>query len=64
MDEFLKELITQGLCSSMENSNQTSNAHNLEVEQVKVVDMEGNLKHIYPSRVDLNFDDKIKIIRD
>ncbi|XP_057331602.1 leucine-rich repeat-containing protein 47-like [Microplitis mediator] len=63
MDEFLKELITQGLCSSTD-SNQTSNAHNLEVEQVKVVDMEGNLKHIYPSRVDLNFDDKIKIIRD
>ncbi|KAH0554773.1 leucine-rich repeat-containing protein 47-like [Cotesia glomerata] len=62
MDELLKELITQGLCTSTENSNQSD--HNLEVEQVKVVDMEGNLKHIYPSRVDLNFDDKIKVIRD
>lgn len=62
MDELLKELITQGLCTSTENSNQSG--HNLEVEQVKVVDMEGNLKHIYPSRVDLNFDDKIKVIRD
>lgn len=32
-----------------------STYNKLVVEQVKVVDMEGNMKLLYPSRVDLNF---------
>lgn len=54
LDEFLKELITLGLGCSLEQEN-SSNFHNLVVEQVKVVDLEGNMKLLYPSRADLNF---------
>lgn len=34
---------------------------NLTVQQVKVVDVDGNLKTVYPSRTDLIFDENISI---
>jgi len=34
--------------------------HKLILQQVKIVDMKGNLKCVYPSRVDLTFNDSIK----
>ncbi|XP_003705780.1 leucine-rich repeat-containing protein 47 [Megachile rotundata] len=58
LDQFLKELVIQGFgCPSDQET--TSTYHNLVVEQVKVVDMEGNMKLIYPSRADLNFEENL-----
>ncbi|KOX76349.1 Leucine-rich repeat-containing protein 47 [Melipona quadrifasciata] len=54
LDQFLKEIITLGLGCLSEQEN-ASTYNKLVVEQVKVVDMEGNMKLLYPSRVDLNF---------
>ncbi|XP_043788591.1 leucine-rich repeat-containing protein 47-like [Apis laboriosa] len=54
LDQFLKELVTFGLGCVSEQEN-ASNYHKLVIEQVKVVDMEGNMKLVYPSRADLNF---------
>ncbi|XP_076749027.1 leucine-rich repeat-containing protein 47 [Xylocopa sonorina] len=57
LDQFLKELVTLGFASSSQE--ETSNYHNLVVEQVKIVDMEGNMKLLYPSRADLNFEENL-----
>lgn len=56
MDQFLKELVTLGLGCTPE-SNDSEEFHKLIVEQVKVVDTEGNMKQVYPCRTDLNFED-------
>ncbi|XP_034948886.1 LOW QUALITY PROTEIN: leucine-rich repeat-containing protein 47-like [Chelonus insularis] len=65
LDAFLKELVIQGLCTSAQNVDEKVEYHTLEIQQVKVVDAEGNLKYVYPSRADLNFnDDKIVVLRD
>lgn len=39
--------------------------NNLFIQQVKVVDSKGALKTVYPSRIDLNFDNsnKIRVLR-
>ncbi|KAF5303288.1 hypothetical protein FQA39_LY10027 [Lamprigera yunnana] len=42
----------------------TSIFGNLTIQQVKNVDLEGNLKSVYPSRADLTFDDTILVERD
>ncbi|CAL7944431.1 unnamed protein product [Xylocopa violacea] len=57
LDQFLKELVTLGFVSSPQE--ETSNYHNLVVEQVKIVDIEGNMKLLYPSRADLNFEENL-----
>ncbi|KAF7998312.1 hypothetical protein HCN44_009710 [Aphidius gifuensis] len=64
LDEFLKELVIQGIgCSVTTDENSKPFSH-LHVEQVKVVDLEGNLKHVYPSKNDLPFsDNNIVIVR-
>lgn len=56
MDQFLKEIVILGLGCTPE-SNETEEFHKLIVEQVKVVDSEGNMKQVYPCRTDLNFED-------
>ncbi|KAG7197619.1 hypothetical protein KM043_013401 [Ampulex compressa] len=64
LDQFLKDLVTQGLgCASEEKDNHEY--HSLLVEQVKIVDMDGNLKLVYPSRADLNFsDNSVTVLRE
>lgn len=64
LDEFLKELIITGIgCTPSDNEN--NQYHNLQIEQVKIVDTDGNLKVVYPSRADLNFkEDNIIALRD
>lgn len=65
LDEFLKKLVTSGIgCQPLENENRPY--YNLLVEQVKVVDTDGNLKIVYPSRTDLNFkeNNSIVVLRD
>jgi hypothetical protein len=40
--------------------------HTIIMQQVRIVDAKGNLKTVYPSRVDLNFaemDNKIRVVR-
>ena len=63
LDELLKELVTQGLgCTKKSEEN---NFYELLVEQVKIVDFEGNLKSVYPSRVDAQYEDNsIVVIRE
>lgn len=63
MDEFLKELAISGLADSSDEKD----AHkcNLFVEQVKVVDTEGNLKLLYPSRADLKLENfSVSVLRE
>lgn len=65
LDEFLKEVIISGLTDSLQLED-IDKCNSLLVEQVKVVDFEGNLKLIYPSRADLNFpvEHSISVLRD
>ena len=58
LDQFLKELVIQGFGCPSDQEN-TSAYHSLVVEQVKVVDMEGNMKLLYPSRADLNLEENL-----
>ncbi|XP_046819531.1 leucine-rich repeat-containing protein 47-like [Vespa crabro] len=64
LDQLLKELVTTGIgCAPSDNENNLY--YSLQIEQVKVVDIEGNLKVVYPSRADLNFkEDNIIALRD
>ena len=59
MDEFLRELVIQGLGCVQNNDNKF---HELIVEQVKIVDLEGNMKSVYPSRTDAVYEDKDVIV--
>ncbi|EFN84175.1 Leucine-rich repeat-containing protein 47 [Harpegnathos saltator] len=61
LDEFLKELVILGFTDTCKQK-ETKKYNNLIVEQIKVVDTEGNMKLVYPSRADLNFDDHSIII--
>ncbi|XP_017890926.1 leucine-rich repeat-containing protein 47-like [Ceratina calcarata] len=64
LDQFLKELVVLGFASVSQEEN-SSNYHNLVVEQVKVVDMEGNMKLLYPSRADLDYaENLIAVLRE
>jgi hypothetical protein len=56
--------ISSGECPSKGITLQSTH-HTLTVQQVRVVDKEGNLKVVYPSRIDLNFEDNsISVIRE
>lgn len=61
LDQFLKELIVSGLADSAEPKD-TDKYNNLIVQQVKVVDTQGNLKLVYPSRADLNFSEQLVVV--
>lgn len=64
LDEFLKELVILGFTNTSEQED-TKKYNNLIVEQVKVVDVEGNLKLVYPSRADLNLDEySVTVLRE
>ncbi|XP_063993460.1 leucine-rich repeat-containing protein 47-like [Diachasmimorpha longicaudata] len=59
MDQFLKDLLPIGIATPQSNEQTLQQYHKLEIEQVKGVDIEGNMKLVYPSRTDLVFDDKV-----
>lgn len=64
LDEFLKQLVMLSFTDTFEQED-TNKYNNLIVEQVKVVDIEGNLKLVYPSRADLNFvEHSVTVVRD
>lgn len=62
LDQFLKELIVSGLADSAEPKDTDNKYNNLIVQQVKVVDTQGNLKLVYPSRADLNFSEQLVVV--
>ncbi|XP_011867263.1 PREDICTED: leucine-rich repeat-containing protein 47-like [Vollenhovia emeryi] len=62
LDQFLKELIVAGLAESAESKNTDNRCNSLTVQQIKVVDTQGNLKLVYPSRADLNFSEQIIVV--
>ncbi|XP_001606500.1 leucine-rich repeat-containing protein 47 isoform X1 [Nasonia vitripennis] len=63
LDEFLRELVVQGL--GCEASTTENKFHELHVEQIKIVDLEGNMKSVYPSRTDAVYEDQdIVVVRD
>ncbi|XP_050668409.1 leucine-rich repeat-containing protein 47-like [Leptidea sinapis] len=60
MDKLLQECLLLGIADEEENSKY----HTITVQQVKVVDMEGNLKSVYPSRTDCAYEgSNIKVYR-
>ncbi|XP_028174683.1 leucine-rich repeat-containing protein 47-like isoform X1 [Ostrinia furnacalis] len=60
LNKFLQEALLLGIGDSQE-----SGYHTLTVQQVKIVDLEGNLKSVYPSRTDCGFEDStdVKVYR-
>jgi phenylalanyl-tRNA synthetase beta subunit len=52
-DELLKEMLLLDLGKKV---GESSLARSLQVEQVKIVDVEGNLRVVYPSKTDLAFE--------
>ncbi|KAJ8676424.1 hypothetical protein QAD02_012211 [Eretmocerus hayati] len=63
LDDFLKELVIQGL--GCESDTDEKVFHELYVEQMKIVDLEGNMKSVYPSRTDVQYDDPlIAVVRE
>ncbi|XP_067130399.1 leucine-rich repeat-containing protein 47-like [Centruroides vittatus] len=70
MDSLLYETLKLGLGNkkldlngSTEVENESSNLKSLIIEQMRVVDEDGNLKVVYPSRTDLIFEE-INVVRD
>ncbi|GBP89731.1 Leucine-rich repeat-containing protein 47 [Eumeta japonica] len=63
MDKLLHELLLLGVGDEIGSSN--TSYHTLTIQQVKVVDPEGNLKNVYPSRTDCVYEGipNIKAIR-
>lgn len=59
LDKFLLETLLLGQAS------QEQSYHTLNVQQVKIVDTEGNLKSVYPSRTDCVYEDaaNVKVFR-
>lgn len=62
LDQFLKELIVSGLTDSAESKDTDNKCNNMIVQQVKVVDIQGNLKLVYPSRADLNLSEQLVVV--
>ncbi|XP_069691422.1 leucine-rich repeat-containing protein 47-like [Periplaneta americana] len=67
LDSLLHDTLLLGVGSESPGEGTTLHSayHSLTVQQVKIVDMEGNLKVVYPSRSDLNFEDSsVTVIRE
>lgn len=64
LDQFLKELVILGF-GCLPEQEDSSNYHNLVVQQVKVVNMEGKMILLYPSGADLHFaENLITVLRE
>lgn len=72
MDAFLLETLNMGVGGRADGNDQEVNNrlgtyHKLQIQQMRVVDLEGKMKVIYPSKVDLFYEDnknQLKIIRE
>ena len=68
MDTLLQEMLLLGIGTaepSVDGAILQSAFHQLSVQQVKIVNKEGDLKVVYPSRADLIFENKsVSVIRE
>lgn len=71
LDMFLIETLNMGVGGRSDGDEQLVNnrlgtSHKLQIQQMKIVDFEGKMKVIYPSKVDLFYEEKnnLKIIRE
>ena len=62
MDNLISKLLEAGLPSIPTEDCATEGKQVLLIEQVRVVNSDGQLKVVYPSRVDLQIDELIKVI--
>ena len=66
MDKLISKMLEAGLHSSAVDCAGASAAaegkQELVIEQVRVVNSDGQLKVVYPSRVDLQLDELVKVI--
>lgn len=56
MEALLKAMLTSGIGAS-QNDTSDSVINTLYVRQVKIADVEGNLRRVYPAKADLIFED-------
>lgn len=66
IEELLKEMLLAGLGESQEDDGDALGSgnvdrHQLTVQQIKITDLDGNLKAVYPSKTDLDFDETTSI---
>lgn len=66
IEELLKEMLLAGLEKSKEDDGDVLGSGNvarnqLTVQQIKITDLDGNLKSVYPSKTDLDFDETASI---
>lgn len=69
IEELLKEMILAGLGSTPANTNNAPEVdgnkpvnNQLIVQQIKITDLDGNLRAVYPSKTDLNFEESASIL--
>lgn len=66
IEELLKEMLLAcigGFCDAdnADNGAELVARNQLIVQQIKITDLDGNLKNVYPSKTDLNFDETASI---
>lgn len=63
IEELLKEMLLAGLGPKLDAEPESDQppVKNLIVQQVKSTDIEGNLRTVYPSKTDLQFDESTNI---
>lgn len=60
---LLKEMLLAGfgVMENVESSEESSILNVLNVQQIKITDLDGNLRTVYPSKTDLHFDESSNI---
>ncbi len=60
---LLKEMMLAGfgVMENVDATNETSILNVLNVQQIKVTDLDGNLRTVYPNKTDLHFDESSNI---
>lgn len=64
IEELLKEMLLAGFDKSSGDSvgDGTSKPKQIIVQQIKTTDDDGNLRTVYPSKTDLNYDESTNIL--
>lgn len=57
IDALLKEMLIGGFGTGGGDTTNENIQNTLSVQQIKVTDAEGNLRRVYPSKADLEFED-------
>lgn len=63
MELLLKEMLMAGfgVLENVESSEDNLISNILNVQQIKITDLDGNLRTVYPSKTDLQFDESLNI---